>query len=205
MFSVVQIKADTPILNDTVKVLKSRDYLAYKEASKLISDAKAKAKTIIKSAKNSRDAFYQKTKEEALSASEKDFEVLKFENAINTIGYLSSLEIAVTNIVDEAVRQVIDTHEDKDIINGTIRKAFKKLYSDKRITIVSSPESHHLITEDIDQLLSLYPDKEGIEAKVDPGLSGTQLRFETTSGVIHFNLDDELDHAISKIRSLFNS
>lgn len=202
MFSVVQINPDRPIISGDQKVIKSQDYLAYREAKELIILAQSQAKTILGEAQEAKQALYEDTKQKAIEAANREFELIKFEQACKTLSYLSDLEKSIVDVVDETLRSVIAEHSCEVIIQNTIQKAFKKLYADRRVTIVTSSDSHHLVKSELDNLQSQYPDKEGIETKVDPSLTDTNLRFETPTGVIRFNLNTELEVAMQKLQEL---
>lgn len=202
MFSVVQINPDRPIISGDQKVIKSQDYLAYKEAKELIILAKSQAKAILDDAQEAKQALYEETKQQAIESANREFELIKFEQACKTLNYLSDLEKSMVDVVDETVRFVIAEHSCEVVIQNAIQKAFKKLYADRRVTIITSSDSHHLVKSELGNLQDQYPDKESIETKVDPSLTGSNLRFETTTGVIRFNLNTELEVAMKKVREL---
>lgn len=202
MFSVVQIIPGRLLVGGNKKIIKSQEYLAYKESKELIMDAQNKASHILSEAQETKRVLYEETKQQALEAANSEFEVIKFEQARKTLTYLSDLEQSIIGVVDETVRSVIVEHGSEVIIQNAIQKAFRKLYAERRITIVTASESHHLVKSELDSLLKQYPDKEGIETKVDPSLLGNELRFETATGVIRFNLNTELEAAMKKMREL---
>ncbi len=173
-------------------LLKADDYLAYASAETLEKAAEAMQEAMLAKAQRHYDAEkkrgYQDGQEEAQRENIERL-CLMVDKAID---YITHLETAMTQLINDALRKIIDTYDNDELTVAVVRDGLQAVCNQAQIKIIVAPEQVPVLKKQMATWLDTYPTVEFIEVVADAAMKVGDCRLETPVGIVDASVDVQL-------------
>lgn len=147
---------------------------AYEEASSIVAKAHADAEDILANCENTVATLKENARQQGVKEAQVEVAARMTELSAMTAQFFSDFELNLVEIVTNAVREIIQSFDDKELVLATVRAAANSVNSSTVVSLWVSPEVHSHLSEGIVQLVA----PASLSIKPDPVLSGSQCRID---------------------------
>jgi type III secretion protein L len=175
------------------KLIKARDFWAFKDAERALADAHDEKERILRSARDAyeaeRERGYADGDERArLQQSGRMMEIVN-----QTVGYFTRLEADMVELVLDAVRKVVSDFDDRQRLTTVVKNCLELLRGQKQLSLNVHPSQVAFLRGQIDILRELYPSVAHIDVHPDPRLAIDACLVESDIGVVEASLSGQVE------------
>lgn len=165
---------------------------AHKQAEDLIQSAKAEASQILAQAK----ATYEEEKSRGMEEGQREGKLKIADEmssySIRIANNIDRFEKKITEMLTQALQQIIGAIDPKDLITGVVSKALQVVRSQKRVLIRVSSSDLGTIENTIQSLKDHYPSIDVLDVSPDERLKPGDCMLETDVGIVDGRLEEQI-------------
>lgn len=187
----------------TSKILKKDEHAFILEGQRILEAARHEADLIRQQAEADaarlRDEGFQKGQEEGKARIAEHIVECMGQSAV----YFSKVETFMVDLVMRALRQILGEMNQREVIEGIVRRALESTRNENQITVRVSPGQADWIKGRLSAIMQTFPKIHFLDVQPDSRLSENGCILETEIGVVDATLETQLK-AIEKalIRSM---
>lgn len=115
---------------------------------------------------------------------------------------LRNVELAMTQVVIDAVQQILHTFEDRELVASTVRRGIDLVRSSKKLIIRVHPQMQDVVLEQLEEWQRTIVH---IEVLPDTQLKLDECVLESDVGIIHASVEQQIESLIRALRRTFPS
>lgn len=175
------------------KLVKARDFWAFKDAQGALAEAMHEKERILQSAQ---DAYRRES--ERGYAEGKESALLKqsgsmIELVTQTVDYFGKVEAEMVDLVLDAVRKVVSDFDDRQRLTTVVKNCLDLVRSQKQLSISVHPSQVAFLRGQVDALQEVYPSLAQIDVHPDPRLALDACVVESDIGVVEASLSGQVE------------
>lgn len=175
------------------KLIKARDFWAFKEAERALAEAQDEKERILSSARDAYEAERQRGYAEGNESARLQQSGRMMEIVNQTMGYFTRLEADMVELVLEAVRKVVSDFDDRQRLTTVVKNCLDLLRSQKQLSLNVHPSQVAFLRSQIEVLRELYPTVVQIDVHPDPRLAIDACLVESDIGVVEASLSGQVE------------
>lgn len=179
------------------KILKKDEHAFILEGQRIIEAARQEAALIREQA----EIQAEEKRQEGFRKGEEEGKARIAEHIVECMSqsaaYFSKVEDVMVGLVMRALRQVIGEMDQREVVEGIVRRALESTRQENHITVRVSPGQADWIKGRISGILEKFPKIQFLEVQPDSRLTENGCILETEIGVVDATLETQL-RAIEK-------
>jgi len=175
------------------KLIKARDFWAFKDAERALADAHEQKERILLSARDAYEAERERGYADGNESARLQQSGRMMEIVNQTVGYFTRLEADMVELVLEAVRKVISDFDDRQRLTTVVKNCLELLRGQKQLSLNVHPSQVAFLRSQIDALRELYPSVAHIDVHPDPRLAIDACLVESDIGVVEASLSGQVE------------
>ena len=190
-------------ISPSTKLIKAKSYTSISTVEDILKKARERADVILSSAQKNAELIKEKAgkaydleKEcgyrEGLEKSQKEMATQIYTTILKAEEYIHTFEEKIAAIVLDTVRKIIGEMEKSEVIRALVKKSLSVMKNQKQIKLKVSPINVDYLNMQIAEILSSYPNIDGIEILADERLSQNQLILDSPIGIVDASIDTQL-------------
>ncbi|MGI4847212.1 MAG: HrpE/YscL family type III secretion apparatus protein [Janthinobacterium lividum] len=187
------------------KVIKARDFWAYKQAEQAISDAMRRHGEIVGSAQ----AAYVAEQERGFREGTETAKLRQTDDMIRIVGktveYFSGVEEKMAELVLDAVRRIVSDFNDRERVLTVVRNALGLVRTQKHLTVRVHPSQVEAVRSHLGNLQESYPTIALIEVMGDASRKIDECLVESEIGTVEASMSGQLETLRETFKSVFGS
>jgi len=181
------------------------DAAAVARAEEVVAAAEAEAARTAEEARAAAEEERRRGYEEGLAEGREQILMQKLDLVEESVRYMESIEVAVSEIVMKALRKCVAEIGDRELVLQIVRKSMQAAVRNQRqITIRVNPEMVATVKGRLAEILADFPSVSFAEVAEDPHQPATGCIVETEAGVVEASVDGQLAAIEKSIRKNFN-
>ncbi|MGV6871604.1 type III secretion system stator protein SctL [Pseudochelatococcus sp. B33] len=189
-------------LSEGAQILPPEAFSPIAGATRLVDDARAQARAIVRDAENVREEERRRGFAEGLAQGRLEAIEQTLREARALDAHLEALEQDIADIVMVSVRKLIDSYDDAAKAEAVVRGALKQMRREKKAELRVAPEHFPRLRGAIDGILKDFPGFELIEVIEDATLSGSSVIVDTGIGRVEGDIGSRLDELATIVRGI---
>lgn len=185
------------------KVIKAKDFWAYKKAAQTITDAVAQSDSIIQAAQSAFEAEKKRGHKEGWDAAKVEQSTHMIDIISQTIDYFAKVEVQMVDLVMDAVKRIASDFDNREKVIKVVRNSLSLVRNQKFITVKVNPSQMSAIEFSVKEILEAYPAIEHIDIASDPGVSEDACIIESDIGRIEASMEGQLEALQSTFKKVF--
>lgn len=175
------------------KVIKAKDFWAFKDAERTLADALVQQQQIITSAEVAYEAEKKRGYAEGNEVARLEQSGNMVEIVSQTVEYFGKVETQMTELVLEAVRKVVSDFDNQQQVTTVVKSCLNVLRTQKHLSLSVHPSQVDYLRGQIGELQRLYPSIAHIEVHPDAKLSMDACVVESEIGVVEASLAGQVE------------
>lgn len=204
MLNFIRLKDRSLDVKPPSNLIKADDYLAYASVEAIEKSAKAMTDAIVKKGQQHYQEQKDRGYQEGRQLAQRESLAKIYEIVGQAIDYMIHLESNLSDIVNEALKRIIDTYDDDALTSSIVRQGIERVCNEAHIKIIVCPEQTANVKAQVTALKDQYPMIEFIEVIGDSAMNRGDCRLETPVGIVDASIDVQLD-ALAKAFAEKNS
>ena len=192
-------------LEPAQKIIKAREFWAFKEAEQAVADAMQRHEEIVSAAKAAYEAEQRRGYDEGTQAAKLEQSSNMIRIVGETVQYFANVESRMVDLVLDAVQQVIKTFDDREHIATVVRNVLATVRSQKHLTVRVHPDHVDGLRAQLDELLAAYPAIECVDFAGDARMAPDACRVESDIGTVEASVSAQLEALRQTFKSVFAS
>lgn len=173
-------------------------------AEEVIAAAEAEAAQIREEAKGAFAAKKERGYKAGLAAGKAEILMQKLNLVDESVRYMESIELKVSDIVMKALRKCVAEIGDTELVVQIVHKAMQAVVRNQRqITVRVNPAMVPVVKGRVAELLAEFPSLSFIEVAEDAHLDGAACVVETEAGLVEASVEGQLAALEKSIRKHF--
>jgi type III secretion protein L len=182
------------------KIIKAKDFCAYKNARQLIIEANTRHDQIVDTAHAAFEAEQKRGYKEGKEAAQLEQTSNMIGIISQTVDYFAKVEAQMVDLVMDAVQRIVNEFDERERVVKVVRNALALVRSQKQIVVKVHPAQIANTRAHIGSMLETYPSIEQIEVIGDPHLAEDACIIESDIGQVEASMSGQLD----ALRNTFN-
>ena len=190
-------------ISPSTKLIKAKSYTSISTVEDILKKARERADVILSSAQKNSELIkeraenaYELEKErgyqEGIEKGQREMATKITSTILKSEEYIHAFEEKIIALVLYAVRKIIDEMEKGEMIRALVKKSLSVMKNQKQIKLKVSPVHVDYLNMQIAEILSSYPNIDGIEILADERLSQNQLILDSPIGIVDASIDTQL-------------
>lgn len=175
------------------KIIKARDFWAFKEAERALADAKSQKEQIISSAKDAYEAERQRGYAEGNEEAKLEQSGSIVEIVSQTVEYFGKVETQMVDLVLDAVRKVVSDFDDRQRVTTVVKNCLDLVRSQKHLSLHVNPAQVEYLRSQVGELQKTYPSILHIEIHPDARLGLDACVVESEIGIVEASLAGQVE------------
>lgn len=175
------------------KLIKARDFWAFKDAERALADAHDQKERILLSARDAYEAERERGYADGNESARLQQSGRMMEIVNQTVGYFTRLEADMVELVLDAVRKVVSDFDDRQRLTTVVKNCLDLLRGQKQLSLNVHPSQVTFLRGQIDALRELYPSVAHIDVHPDPRLAVDACLVESDIGVVEASLSGQVE------------
>jgi len=187
------------------KVIKARDFWAYKDARVAVDEALRRKEQILQSAQEAFHAERERGWLEGNESARLEQSGSMIEIVTQTVEYYGRVETQMVDLVLEAVRKVISDFDDHERVTRVVRNCLDLVRSQKHLSLSVHPSQVEFLREQVGALRREYPAIAQIDVHPDVKLAADACLVESDIGIVEASLSGQVEVLRETLASVFSS
>jgi type III secretion protein L len=175
------------------KVIKAKDFWAFKEAERALADAMQRRQQIITSAQEAYEAERQRGYAEGSEEARLEQSGNMVEIVSQTVEYYGKVETQMVDLVLDAVRKVVNDFDDRQRVSTVVKNCLDLVRSQKHLSLNVHPSQVDYMRGQIAELQKVYPSISHIDVHPDARLTLDACVVESEIGVVEASLAGQVE------------
>jgi type III secretion protein L len=174
------------------KIIKAKDFWAFKDAERALADALDKRQQIISSAKDAYRAERQRGYAEGTEEAKLEQSGNMAQIVSQTVEYFGKVENKMVDLVLDAVRKVVSDFDDRQRVSTVVKNCLELVRSQKHLSLNVHPTQVEYMRGQIGELQKIYPSITHIEVHPDAKLALDACLVESEIGIVEASLEGQV-------------
>jgi type III secretion protein L len=175
------------------KIIKAKDFWAFKDAERALADALHKQKQIISSAQDAYEAERQRGYAEGSESAKLEQSGSMVEIVSQTVEYYGKVESQMVDLVLDAVRKVVSDFDDRKRVTTVVQNCLDLVRSQKHLQLSVHPSQVDYLRGQIGELQKIYPSISHIDVHPDAKLASDACVVESEIGTVEASLAGQVE------------
>lgn len=175
------------------KVIRAKDFWAFKDVERALADALEQQQQIITSAEQAYEAEKKRGYAEGSEEAKLEQSGNMVEIVSQTVEYFGKVETQMTELVLDAVRKVVSDFDDEKQVSTVVRSCLNVLRTQKHLSMTVHPSQVDYMRNQIGVLQKIYPSIAHIEVHPDPKLGMDACVVESEIGIVEASLEGQVE------------
>lgn len=175
------------------KIIKAKDFWAFKDAESALSDAFRKQEQIIASAHDAYKAERLRGYAEGSEEAKLDQSGNMVEIVSQTAEYFGKVETQMVDLVLDAVRKVVSDFDDRQRVTTVVKNCLDLVRSQKQLSLSVHPSQVDYLRSQVSELQKIYPSIAQIDVHPDQKLALDACVVESEIGIVEASLTGQVD------------
>lgn len=175
------------------KLIKARDFWAFKEAERALADAHDEKRRILLSARDAYQAERERGYAEGHESARLQQSGRMMEIVNQTVDYFARLEADMVELVLDAVRKVVSDFDDRQRLTTVVKNCLDLLRHQKQLSLSVHPTQVAFLRGQVQALCELYPSVAHIDVHGDARLAIDACLVESDIGVVEASLSGQVE------------
>ncbi len=175
------------------KVIKARDFWAFKEAQGALADALDRKDEILSGAHAAYEAERQRGYSDGSESARLEQSGNMIEIVSKTVEYFGKVESQMVELVIEAVRKVVSDFSDQQRVTTVVRNCLDLVRSQKHLSLHVHPSQVDFLRRQVDTLREEYPSIAHIAVHPDARLAADACMIESEIGIVEASLAGQVE------------
>ncbi|MDB5839903.1 MAG: Type secretion cytoplasmic protein [Herminiimonas sp.] len=189
----------------SAKVVKARDFWAYKQAEDAVAEGMRRHEEIIDSAQAAYVAEQQRGYREGTETAKLEQTGNMIEIVGHTVEYFSKIENKMVDLVLDAVRRIVSDFDDRERIITVVRNSLVLVRSQKHLILRVHPSQVEAVRSQLGSLQESYPTIALIEVVGDSSRKIDECQVESDIGTVEASMSGQLDTLRETFRNVFGA
>jgi type III secretion protein L len=186
------------------KIIKAKDFWAFKDAERALSEALSKKQQIISSAEDAYEAerrrgYAKGTEEAKLEQSGNMVEIVS-----QTVEYFGKVESQMVDLVLDAVRKVVNDFDDRQRVTTVVKNCLDLVRSQKQLSLSVNPSQVEYLRTQVAELQKIYPSISHIDVHPDAKLAMDACVVESEIGIVEASLAGQVETLREALSGVFD-
>lgn len=190
-------------LEPAQKIIKARDFWAFKEAEEAVADAMRKHEEIVSAAKAAYEAEQRRGYDEGTQAAKLEQSSNMIQIVGETVQYFTKVEGRMAELVFDAVQQVVKSFDDREHIATVVRNVLAAVRSQKHLTVRVHPDHVESLRAQLDELLTEFPAIECVDIVGDVRMAPDACSVDSEIGTVEASVSTQLEALRDSFKSVF--
>jgi type III secretion protein L len=190
---IIRDYADLSRPDASEKIIKAKDFWAFKDAERALADALNKQQEIISAAENAYEAEKRRGYAEGNEEAKLEQSGNMVEIVSQTVEYFGKVETQMVELVLDAVRKVVSDFDDRQRVTTVVKNCLDLVRSQKHLSLSVHPSQVDYLRSQIGELQKLYPSISHIDVHPDARLAMDACVVESDIGIVEASLEGQVD------------
>ena len=174
------------------------------QAEDVIAAAEVEAAQIREEAKAAYAAEKQRGYDDGIAEGKAEILMQKLNLLDESVRYMESIELKVSEIVMKALRKCVDEIGDTELVIQIVKKAMQAVVRNQRqITVKVNPAMVAVVKGRLQEILAEFPSLSYIDVAEDAHLAAAACVVETEAGLVEASVEGQLAAIEKSIRKNF--
>ena len=174
------------------KVLKAAELDAFRDAERVLDEARARAAELTAAAQAAYDEERARGYRDGRDEARMEAAEHMIENVSRAIGYFEKVEAKVVDLVMAALRKILMDFDDRERVTLVVKNALSAVRNQKQVTLRLPPDKADLLRERINEILAAYPAVGFLDVTPDARLTGDACILESDIGSVEAGIEVQL-------------
>lgn len=174
------------------QILKSEEYAEYLEAGQVIEVAKKRAEQILEEAKEAYEEERKRGFAQGMEEGNEKISSLMIDTIDKTVKNFEEFENDVIEVVVQALKKILGELDKQDLIRRVVSSALETVRSQKKVTLLVSPNQVQLMRDELNDILAQFPTISFIDVASDRRIEDGGCILETEMGVVDATIEVQL-------------
>lgn len=179
--------------DSSAKLIKARDFWAFKDAERALADAHDEKRRILRSARDAYEAERERGYAEGNESARLQQSGRMIEIVNQTVDYFTRLEADMVELVLDAVRKVVSDFDDRQRLTTVVKNCLDLLRHQKQLSLSVHPSQVTFLRGQVMALCELYPNVAQIDVHGDARLAIDACLVESDIGVVEASLSGQVE------------
>lgn len=175
------------------KVIKAKDFWAFKDAERALADARSRHQQILTSAQHAYQAERERGYAEGTETAKREQSGNMVEIVSQTVEYYGKVETQMVDLVLDAVRKVVSDFDDRQRVSTVVRNCLDLVRSQKHLALHVHPSQVDYMRGQVASLQKVYPSITHIDVHPDARLGVDACVVESEIGVVEASLAGQVE------------
>jgi type III secretion protein L len=185
------------------KVIKAKDFWAFKDAERALAEALQKKRQIITSAERAYQAEKQRGYAEGSEEAKLEQSGNMVEIVSQTVEYFGKVETQMVDLVLDAVRKVVNDFDDRQRVSTVVKNCFDLLRNQKQLSLNVHPSQVDYMRGQVEELQRIYPAISHIDVHPDNKLALDACVVESEIGIVEASLAGQVETLRQALSGVF--
>ena len=185
------------------KIIKARDFWAYRDARHAVDEALKRKEQILESAQEAYRSERERGYSEGNESARLEQSGSMMEIVTQTVEYYGRVESQMVELVLEAVRKVVSEFDDRERVSTVVRNCLDLARTQKHLRLSAHPSQVEFLREHVEGLRREYPNIAQIEVHPDAKLAPDACLVESDIGIVEASLQGQVDVLRETLVSVF--
>jgi type III secretion protein L len=190
---IIRHYADLSRPDAAEKIIKAKDFWAFKEAERAIVEALNKQQQIISAAQEAYVAEEKRGYEAGTEKAKLEQSGNMAEIVTHTVEYFSKVESQMVDLVLDAVRKVVSDFDDRQRVATVVKNCLDLVRSQKQLALSVHPSQVAYLRSQVAELQKLYPSISHIDVQPDARLAVDACVVESEIGTVEASLAGQVE------------
>jgi type III secretion protein L len=175
------------------KIIKAKDFWAFKDAERALADALSKQQEIISAAEDAYEAERKRGYAEGNEEARLEQSGNMVEIVSQTVEYFGKVETQMVDLVLDAVRKVVSDFDDRQRVTTVVKNCLDLVRSQKQLALSVHPSQVDYLRSQIGELQKIYPSISHIDVHPDAKLAMDACVVESDIGIVEASLAGQVE------------
>jgi type III secretion protein L len=190
---IIRQYADLSRPESAEKIIKAKDFWAFKDAERALADARSRQQQIISSAEVAYEAEKQRGYAEGSESARLEQSGSMVEIVSQTVEYYGKVETKMVDLVLDAVRKVVNDFDDRQRVTTVVKNCLDLVRSQKHLSLSVNPSQVEYLRSQVSELQKIYPSITHIEVHPDAKLTLDACVVESDIGIVEASLTGQVE------------
>ncbi|VTU27084.1 Yop proteins translocation protein L [Variovorax sp. PBS-H4] len=190
---IAREKSSLSRLDTAAKVVKAKDFWAYKEAREAVEEALRRKEEILLSAQEAYRAERERGYREGSESARLEQSGNIVEIVSQTAQYYGRVETEMVDLVLDAVRKVVSDFSDRDRVSTVVRNCMDLVRTQKSLSLNVHPSQVEHVRGELDALRRQFPSVAQIDVHPDAKVALDACIVESDIGIVEASLHGQME------------
>ncbi|MEY4211500.1 MAG: hypothetical protein RLZ92_1881 [Pseudomonadota bacterium] len=193
MAFIVSYKRIGPRIDTSLKIIKSRDVVAFKEAGEIVATANEQKEVIIKAAVAAFIREQQRGFKAGFEQAQQEQSMHMLDIVTRTVEYFGKIESKMVSLVIDSIKKMIGEMDQEEKIIKIVKNTLFDIRSRSEVNIRVNQNNSIILKGELENFKKNFPSIKNMEIIEDSSLSPDACVIETELGKVEASLSGQIE------------